>query len=328
MTKNQKLLAIILIVGLTVLFATSPQLQSFLGVTPPAEEEVPTGVLKAAKLKLKVVNPLITATDPSVSGVSVTVYGPDLQYVGGGTTDSSGLVTISGQNFLSGETYYIYINASDNSIYWTSITLPYGDADTVKEFIETPTDEYWMFQIGFVPLGTFSISILDPDDNKISSGGSYNVTTQGVANPVFYIKLKNTETASGFRGSENPITGLSYRLVILSEIKVTQGSGTPVILSNGWTAARTLSSTDVIFAYTVPEDKEDELDTYVDTVGLTHYGTYSVQMQIDSTTMASNSTELVSITVYAYLDLDTYSTKGMANTEAVSIATTNFYLKK
>lgn len=331
MNKRQAILAGIVIVILATILAAMPQFQQaitgLLAVTTP-EEEVPTGVLKAAKLKIKVVNPLIKATDPSVSGVTVTVYGPNLEYVGGGTTDSSGLVALSGQNFMSGETYYIAINASDNTLYWTSITLPYGTAGETKEYIQTPTDEYWMFQVGFVPLGTFSISVLDPDDNKISSGGSYNATANGVTNPVFTLKIKNTETAGGFRGSENPITGLSYRLVFLVEIQVTQGSGTPMVLSSGWDTAWTKSSTDIVFAHVVPSDEEDDLDTYVDTVGMTHYGTYSAQMQLDTTTMASNSTELVSITVYAYLDLDTYKTKHMANTEAVAIATTSFYLKK
>jgi len=294
--KRAAAVGVVLALVALLLFIMYPEIFT-LSIGP--EEEKPEALPKL-KLKIAVKNAI---TDNWYSGVSVTIYSGSekLEAV---TTDTSGVAyTVS---YYDPGTYTLVLSVGNTK---ASATITVGKEDIIKEG-ET---EYYFKTVSIVPLGTFEIPyILDPDANKITSGGSYNVTAAGKTKPTFTLYLNNTAENTGASTFVNPVTGRTTGFYVVVEF-----NGKPLsITSSGWTLVYS-DSLKSIWVYHVDESK---LWTYYDEKNEQWViGLVTITMQVDASTVTSGSTVTVTITPYAYLDPNYMKDNaGKVNSEAVA----------
>ena len=272
-------------------------------------ETVPAPV-ETASLRIRLYNMYNTS---AISGASVYLFDSNKQLLGMATS-SAGVADV-GVRVTVDNSYYVWITKG-NTLWEELITIKGRDYDKSAEmFIKD-------IRIALQPPAGHSnltLTVLDPDYNKISDGGEYNVTTKGVKRPSFTIMFTNKYLYTRLNKIVSALRGTTFQPVVV--IRVT-GSGVTV---SGLQTLYTFSSNDVAFYVEVPP--EETVCTKDPLTGEVSYGSFSTVMDTDATGLSHGSSVTVKVTLYVNLDIDYYKSYGRANDNAVSLVSLTFYIK-
>ena len=305
------LLVLVALIALSILAVAA--YQGYLAVTRPprVEVKVEERIPQTEYLKLVLRNALNTS---AISGASVYVYSSAEELLGSTTSISTGeaapQITVT-----VGRSYYVWITKG-NTVWEELITITEDDyVDSEKKFVKTISMTLQP------PAGHSNVTliVLDPDYNKISNGGEYNVTTQGNTKPEFTIMFSNKYLYTQLNKVVSELMDATYQPAFV--IRVT-GAGVTV---SGLSTLYTHGANDV--SYYALIDPEDTKCTKDPLTGEVTYGQTSTTLSVDASSLSSGSSVTVTVTVYANLDIDYFKGHGTANDNAVAIATLTFYIK-
>jgi len=311
--KNLKYIVLVLVIVIIGLFIGVKYL--YKQEVAPEQQAPQPQVTTVYPLTIKVLWDYLNGTMEPIEGATVTLKTQSGKVIGSATTLSTGECQFLDESFKNFASFRVYIKA-DKTIYETTITL-----DTL---VEQGGSKYYYKKVSIVKVfDSLNITVTDPERNKLNEGDVYNVTVTQVTQPQFSLYLDNPYLGTGFRSFTEAGTGRTLQLVILMTVETVSGSDTVNVASEGWTPVVTYSATKIIYAHTITD--EQALDSYI-REGARRIGSYALNIIYDATGLVQGDKVKITITVYAYLDLEYYKTYKRPNVEAFQVASFYFYI--
>lgn len=278
----------------------------------PTEIRVETveAPVETAYLRIKLYNLYNTST---ISGASVYLFDSSKELLGMATS-TAGVADI-GVRVSAGRSYYVWITKG-NTLWEELITIRNTDYDRSAEMFIKEIRMPLQPPAGHANL---TLTILDPDYNKIGDGGEYNVTTKGNTRPIFTILFKNQYLYTRLNKVVSSLRGATFQPVLV--IRVT-GTGVRV---TGLPTLYTFSSGDEAYYVEIPP--ENTACTKDPLTGEITSGSFSTDFNVDAGSLESGSSVTITITLYANLDVEFFKDNGRANDNAVSLLSLTFYIK-
>ena len=241
-----------------------------------------------------------------VEGAVVEVYDSAKNFIGKKTTEAEGYCEVSYNYFYEGKTYYVLIYAGNSTVYEFTVTLTATDYDeNTGKFGKT-------FTIEILPVNV-TLTMLDPDMDKISDGGFINITSLGKTKFDLQWIVKNPHIGYGFQEVDSKVLERVLEVIILIRV---QGAAS---ITDGATKLIEYGTNDVYYYVDLLTDDQDALDAEEETVSL------SGSITFDCSSLSENAT--ITVQVYALFSTEYFKdNNGKLNTEAVKLAETSFII--
>jgi hypothetical protein len=170
-------------------------------------------------------------------------------------------------------------------------------------------------------IGSYAVSVLGPDGVSIASGYNSTASTcNGVTpckHPTFTVTITNNADNTG-------ITGTFQRAEIIENNvprKLVANALVITVSGQNDASAKLHITTPII---TLPDHATDRHRKSDGSLDENAKGTYTTTLTFDTSAMTPGSTEIATVTYWAFLDITYYNANGAVNSEAVALANIQF----
>ena len=270
-------------------------------------------------LQLTVLRTYFNGTKTPLSSATVTIYDLDGNWVAQGTTGTDGSVKFTGTPLTkAGDQWWVKVTYSTTTVA-KKITVPsnYYTVSDVNYFVYT-------LEMAVNP-SSVDIYVIKQPATTLSSGGIINITA--TPQPKIDVKIDNPTDGTGFETWTDPVTG--RELEVYAVVKVQWMNSSYAIIMPTFSTWKKLYDVGGGTIYYGFEVDETALAEYYNKDGTKHDGLYYTTEEIDASLITtSGMTVKLTITVYKDFNVEYFMDKGKANTEAISLGTFTFYLKR
>ena len=291
------------LVVLLVMAILGPLVAQLGAIVWPEEPEPvePPGYALTLPIELTVRDQL---TGGAIDGATVNILSPDGRTLEAGVTDAVGKYTTV-HAYSSGSQLFVEV-VKGNLRYQVPITVPRA---------ETEVQTKYLIGISLKQLGSYAISVIDPEGRSIPPGGVYNVTETGNIYPTFTVMVRNALDNTGFQSFRDIRTGR-----LLEQAVVVDVTGRSFV--RGWALLYQVGPFDKTYVEVLMDDALDRIRRPDGTYERT--GVMSLPLSVDASMLTAGDSDTYTITLYLYIDVSFWRATGVANVEALSAATFNF----
>jgi len=334
-----KALGFVIVAGLVLfsIFQFGPTLLKSLTGTTPSTTTTANGPTLSLPMVLVVLDQYTgngLSTSGSTTTLSVLVIDPVTTITKESlTTTSGGLSVTTALSYTSGTSWTIAFcrpsancnplsNSTSNTRYVASVTTPYGQPNQTGQTTHVPLSIYAK------AIGTYTVTVLDDSSASITSNAVKSIS--GSAIKSYTVVLANTADNTGFITFTDPQVKRTMSLDILT--KVAGNSTTnPGLTISDWTQWGTGANINGGTVWYGQEPQSGFLDRQKlpdNTYPSNARGSATFSLTINTAGLTTLQVNQVTIRVYAFFSQAYFATNTSLNTETVSSAIFNFYVKR